>query len=96
LSRSLSPQHLFSTKYVPSIVKALVEMPKDCKRHFRVKTKYLLKRLVSKFGWDDVSSFVTKFELKMQKRLKNMRKELDERRRCMKMEMDLAKCQTRG
>jgi hypothetical protein len=79
LSRSLSPQHLFSTKYLPSIVKA-----------------YLLKRLVSKFGWDDVSSFVTKFKLKMHKRLKNMRKELDERRRYMKMEMDLAKCQTRG
>ena len=62
MSRSLSPQHLFSTKNVPSIVKALVEMPKDCKRHFRVK------RLVSKFGWDYVSSFVTKFELKMHKR----------------------------
>ena len=67
---------LNSTKYVASIVKALVEMPEDCKRAFRVKTKYLLERLVRKFGWDYVSSLVPKSDLKMHKRLKNMRKEL--------------------
>jgi len=72
---------LNSTKYVASIVKALVEMPEDCKRHFRVKTKYLLERLVRKFGWDYVSSLVPKSELKMHKRLKNMRKELARRAR---------------
>jgi len=72
---------LSSTKYVASIVKALVEMPEDCKRHFRVKTKYLLERLVRKFGWDYVSSLVPKSELKMHKRLKNMRKELARRAR---------------
>merc|ERR1739838_1191812 len=65
-----------STKYVTTWVKALVEMPEDCKRHFRVKTKYLMERLVRKFGWDYVSSLVPKSDLKMHKRLKNMRKEL--------------------
>jgi len=74
---------LNSTKYVANIVKALVEMPEDCKRHFRVKTKYLLERLVRKFGWDYVSSLVPKSELKMHKRLKNMRKELARRARKM-------------
>merc|ERR1719309_1095651 len=72
---------LSSTKYVASIVKALVEMPEDCKRHFRVKTKFLLERLVRKFGWDYISSLVPKSELKMHKRLKNMRKELARRAR---------------
>merc|ERR1712106_855930 len=65
-----------STKYVTTVVKSLVEMPEDCKRHFRVKTKYLMERLVRKFGWDYVSSLVPKSDLKMHKRLKNMRKEL--------------------
>jgi len=72
---------LSSTKYVASVVKALVEMPEDCKRHFRVKTKFLLERLVRKFGWDYISSLVPKSELKMHKRLKNMRKELARRAR---------------
>merc|ERR1719369_60092 len=72
---------LSSTKYVASVVKALVEMPEDCKRHFRVKTKFLLERLVRKFGWDYISSLVPKSELKMHKRLKNMRKELARRSR---------------
>jgi len=72
---------LASTKYVSNIVKALVEMPEDCKRNFRVKTKYLMERLVRKFGWDYISSLVPKNELKMHKRLKNMRKELARRAR---------------
>jgi len=74
---------LNSTRYVGSIVKALVNMPDDCKRHFRIKTRYLLERLVRKFGWDYVSSFVPKNELKMHKRLKNMKKELARRARKM-------------
>ena len=67
---------LNSTKYVANIVKALVEMSEDCKRHFRGETKNLLERLVRKFGWDYVSSLVPKSEMEMHRRLKNMRKEL--------------------
>jgi len=74
---------LESSKYVSNIVTALVDMPEDCKRHFRVKTKFLLERLVRKFGWDFVSSLVPKSEEKMHKRLKNMRKELARRARKM-------------
>jgi ribosomal RNA-processing protein 12 len=34
------------SRHVPGVVSALVKMPEDCKRHFRVKTKFLLERLV--------------------------------------------------
>ena len=69
------------TKYVPNIVKALVEMSDDCKRHFRLKTKFLYERLVRKFGWDFVSSLVPKSDETTHKRLKNMRKDLARRAR---------------
>ena len=71
------------TQFVPNIVKALVEMPEDCKRHFRVKTKFLYERLVRKFGWDFVSSLVPKSDLTTHKRLKNMRKALARRARTL-------------
>merc|ERR1712059_179155 len=72
---------LSSSKYVSNIVSSMVDMPEDCKRHFRVKTKFLLERLVRKFGWDFISSLAPKTELKTHKRLKNMRKELARRAR---------------
>jgi len=72
---------LAASKFVPEIVSALVTMPEDCKRHFRVKTKFLLERLTRKFGWDFVSSLVPKSDINMHKRLRNMRKELARRAR---------------
>ena len=69
------------TQYVPNIVKALVEMSDDCKRHFRLKTKFLYERLVRKFGWDFISSLVPKSDETTHKRLKNMRKDLARRAR---------------
>merc|ERR1712226_924263 len=72
---------LSASKFVPGIVTALVTMPEDCKRHFRVKTKFLLERLTRKFGWDFVSSLVPKSDINMHKRLRNMRKELARRAR---------------
>ena len=72
---------LTSTRYVPNMVKALVEMSEDCKRHFRVKTKFLYERMVRKFGWDFVSSHVPKNDEVTHKRLKNMRKDLARRAR---------------
>ena len=69
------------TRYVPNIVKALVDMSEDCKRHFRLKTKFLYERMVRKFGWDFVSSLVPKNDEVTHKRLKNMRKDLARRAR---------------
>ena len=72
---------LSCTKYVSNIVKGLVEMSDDCKRHFRLKTKFLYERLVRKFGWEFVSSLVPKSDETTHKRLKNMRKDLARRAR---------------
>ena len=72
---------ILASRFVPPIVSALVNMPEDCKRHFRVKTKFLLERLVRKFGWDFISSLVPKHDVNMHKRLRNMRKELARRAR---------------
>ena len=72
---------LMSSKFVPRIVEALVVMPDDCRRHFRVKTKFLLERLCRKFGWDFVSSLVPQSDVTLHKRLKNMRKEMAKRAR---------------
>merc|ERR1712130_463750 len=69
------------TQYAPNIVKALVDMSDDCKRHFRLKTKFLYERLVRKFGWDFISSLVPKSDETTHKRLKNMRKDLARRAR---------------
>merc|ERR1719504_83924 len=70
-----------ASKFVPRIVDALVVMPDDCRRHFRVKTKFLLERLCRKFGWDFVSSLVPQSDVTLHKRLKNMRKEMAKRAR---------------
>ena len=72
---------LMSSKFVPRIVEALVNMPEDCRRHYRVKTKFLLERLCRKFGWDFVSSLVPQSDVTLHKRLKNMRKEMAKRAR---------------
>ena len=52
----------------------MLKMPEDCMRHFRLKTRYLLDRLVRKFGFDLVSSLVPKDDVQMHKRLKNIKK----------------------
>jgi len=70
-----------ATRFLPNIVKAITEMPEDCKRHCRQKTKFLLERLSRKFGFDLVSSLVPKSDLTTQKRLRNIRKEVARRSR---------------
>lgn len=47
-------------------------MTDDCQRHFRLKTRYLLDRIVQKFGYDMVSAMVPKGDQIMHKRLKNI------------------------
>ena len=65
---------LKSAKFVEGIVKAMLKMPDDCMRHFRLKTRYLIDRLVRKFGYDLISALVPKDNAQMHKRLKNIRK----------------------
>ena len=70
-----------ATRFLPNIIKALTDMPEDCKRHCRQKTKFLLERMARKFGYDLVSSLVPKTDATTQKRLKNIRKEMARRAR---------------
>ena len=63
-----------TTRFLEPIMKALAEMSEDCKRHFRIKTRFLLERMVRKFGYDLLLGLVPKGDEVMQKRLKNIRK----------------------
>ena len=63
-----------TTRFLEPIMKALAEMSEDCKRHFRIKTRFLLERMVRKFGHDLLLGLVPKGDEVMQKRLKNIRK----------------------
>jgi len=64
-----------STRFLPNIMKGLREMPADCMNHSRTKMKFLLERLVRKFGYDLVASLVPKTDIMLQKRLRNIKKE---------------------
>jgi ribosomal RNA-processing protein 12 len=63
-----------TVRFLEPIMKAMVKMSEDCKRHFRIKSRFLLERLVRKFGFDLLSGLVPKDDLIMQKRLRNIRK----------------------
>ena len=63
-----------SAKFCEKIVKALCHMTEDCKRHTRLKTRYLLDRLVRKFGYEVVQGLVDKDDETTLKRLKNIKK----------------------
>ena len=64
---------LKTAKYVENIVGAMVKMPEACRRHFRLKSRYLLDRLIRKFGYDLITAMIPKDDLVMQKRMKNIR-----------------------
>ena len=64
---------LKTAKYVENIVGAMVKMPEACRRHFRLKSRYLLDRLIRKFGYDLITAIIPKDDLVMQKRMKNIR-----------------------
>lgn len=59
---------------IPSIVKAICAMTEDCKRHFRLKVRDILDRLVRKYGCESVSPHVPSSDTVMHKRLRNLRK----------------------
>ena len=63
-----------TTRFLEPIMKALVEMSDNCRRHFRIKTRFLLERLVRKFGHDLLLGLVPKDDQVMKKMLNNIRK----------------------
>lgn len=70
-----------TTKHVPQIITSLITMTEDCKRCYRLKTRYLLDRIVRKFGYDFVLSMVPKDDTLTLKRLKNIRKKQMQQKR---------------
>lgn len=57
-----------------NIVKSLCGMTEDCQRHFRMKVRNMLSRLVRKFGCDAISPHIPPNDTVMYKRLRNLRK----------------------
>eukprot|EP00095_Tigriopus_kingsejongensis_P002902 maker-scaffold336_size202805-snap-gene-0.23 protein:Tk02902 transcript:maker-scaffold336_size202805-snap-gene-0.23-mRNA-1 annotation:"rrp12-like protein" len=71
-----------TAKHVQHMVTSLITMTEDCKRCYRLKTRYLLDRIVRKFGYDLVMSMVPKDDAMTLKRLKNIKKkQLQQKRR---------------
>ncbi|CAG9862008.1 unnamed protein product [Phyllotreta striolata] len=57
-----------------TLMKSLCSMTEDCKRHFRLKTRDILDRLVRKYGCESLTPFVPQEDTVMYKRLRNLRK----------------------
>lgn len=55
-------------------MKALTGMTEDCKRHFRLKVRDILDRLVRKYGADSITPHIPASDTVMYKRLRNLRK----------------------
>ncbi|XP_060526984.1 RRP12-like protein [Cylas formicarius] len=56
------------------LVKGLTDMTEDCKRHFRVKVRDILDKLVRKYGCDSITPYIPETDAVMHKRLRNLRK----------------------
>jgi heme exporter protein D len=59
-------------------------MSDDCKKYLRVPTKEIFVRVARKFGVSVLSGLVPEEDQVMQKRLKNIRKELERKARARK------------
>lgn len=60
--------------YVPAIMKAIVTMTDDCKKHFRRETQHMLDRMIRKYGCDAIERQVPAKDKIMIKRIRNLRK----------------------
>jgi ribosomal RNA-processing protein 12 len=68
---------------LPVIFKTLSSMSEDCKRHSRLEIGYFLTRMLRKYGADTVEKLIPSSDEVMLKRLRNMRK-LDNRKKRMR------------
>lgn len=68
-----------------SIMKILTGMTEDCKRHYRLKVRDILDRLIRKYGSENILPYVPSDDQVMHKRIRNLRK-LNERKKKLKNE----------
>ncbi|KAL3267861.1 hypothetical protein HHI36_007002 [Cryptolaemus montrouzieri] len=59
---------------LPVVMKSLSGMTEDCKRHFRLKIRDILDRMVRKYGAETISPHIPPDDTVMYKRLRNLRK----------------------
>lgn len=71
---------------LPRIVESLSRMNEDCKRHFRQKIRDIFTRLIRKFGFGPISSMVSASDVTLRKRLKNINKVEDAKRKKRELE----------
>ncbi|XP_032675287.1 RRP12-like protein [Odontomachus brunneus] len=70
---------------LPRIVDALSQMKDDCKRHFRQKVRDIFTKLIRKFGIGPISDMVPATDVILHKRLKNINKFEDAKRKNREM-----------
>lgn len=66
---------------LPRIVESLSRMNEDCKRHFRQKVRDIFTKLIRKYGFVPISSMVPASDVTLHKRLKNINKVEDAKRK---------------
>ncbi|KAL6431993.1 hypothetical protein ACFW04_007436 [Cataglyphis niger] len=74
---------------LPQMIDALSRMNEDCKRHFRQKVRDIFTKLIRKYGIGPISSMVPGSDVILHKRLKNINKIEDAKRK--KRELERAK-----
>lgn len=74
---------------LPQMINALSQMNEDCKRHFRQKIRDIFTKLIRKYGIGPISSMVPSSDVILHKRLKNINKIEDAKRK--KREFERAK-----
>lgn len=71
---------------LPRIVDALSRMTEDCKRHSRQKVRDIFTKLIRKYGFGLISSVVPTSDVILRKRLKNINKTEDAKRKKRELE----------
>ncbi|XP_071577091.1 RRP12-like protein [Temnothorax nylanderi] len=71
---------------LPRIVDALSRMSEDCKRHFRQKVRDIFTKLIRKYGFGPISIMLPASDVTLHKRLKNINKIEDAKRRKRELE----------
>lgn len=79
------------TASVPKLMKALIGMTDDNKRHYRTKTRDILARFVRWYGADTILALVPQSEKVMCMRLRNMRKIQERKKRQRQAELEAKK-----
>lgn len=74
---------------LPQIIDGLSQMNEDCKRHFRQKVRDIFTKFIRKYGIGPISSMVPASDVILHKRLKNINKIEDAKRK--KRELERAK-----